>query len=298
MNKDYVKNFDPIKDVVWEKIIFMADADVDGAHIASLLLRFFILYMPQLIHAGKVYKALPPLYSVSSGKKIQYFTDQFDFVRYVQKNFLQNNIICKCGSKEQLPGKDITMLFLTNEDYVYELERLSVTYGVEPRLLELALFNYIMKTSINKVQKDLKSKFRFMNVSEIKKVMIYEGTIAESNFLFMNDRIVKDCNRIIGIMNNNSDLYYDLNGTRSSLYDIMKKFDQSTPNNIQRYKGLGEMNAEKIAVSTLRPDSDRTLIRYTLEDMKEELAVIREFESDRSKLLNHIGTVKRIDLLD
>ena len=298
LNKDYVKNFDPIKDVVWEKIIFMADADVDGAHIASLLLRFFILYMPQLIHAGKVYKALPPLYSVSSGKKIQYFTDQFDFVRYVQKNFLQNNIICKCGSKEQLPGKDITMLFLTNEDYVYELERLSVTYGVEPRLLELALFNYIMKTSINKVQKDLKSKFRFMNVSEIKKVMIYEGTIAESNFLFMNDRIVKDCNRIIGIMNNNSDLYYDLNGTRSSLYDIMKKFDQSTPNNIQRYKGLGEMNAEKIAVSTLRPDSDRTLIRYTLEDMKEELAVIREFESDRSKLLNHIGTVKRIDLLD
>ena len=55
-----------------------------GSHIASLLLRFFILYMPQLIQAGKVYKALPPLYSVSSGKKIQYFTDQFDFVRYAR----------------------------------------------------------------------------------------------------------------------------------------------------------------------------------------------------------------------
>ena len=59
------------------------------------------------------------------------------------------------------------------------------------------------------------------------------------------------------------------------------------------------MNADQLAVSTLLPDSeDRVLIRYTIEDMKEELAAIREFESDRSKLLDFVGTVKRIDLID
>ena len=105
LNKDYTRKFDPIKDVKWDKIIFMADGDVDGAHISSLLLRFFILYMPQLIEAGKVYKALAPLYGFEHGKKIQYLTDQLDFVRYVQKAFIQNNTIKK--NKKQLSGKEI-----------------------------------------------------------------------------------------------------------------------------------------------------------------------------------------------
>ena len=78
----------------------------------------------------------------------------------------------------------------------------------------------------------------------------------------------------------------------------MKKFDQSTPTGIQRYKGLGEMADYQIAESTLRPDADRTLIRYTLEDAKAEIEAIREYESDRSKLLEFVGTVKRSDLLD
>ena len=250
-----------------------------GSHIASLLLRFFILYMPQLIQAGKVYKALPPLYSVSSSKKIQYFTDQFDFVRYVQKNFVQNNILKDPKTKQNIPGKDITLIFMYNEDYVYELERLALTYGVEPSLLELALYSYYEKTSLNALKKSLKNKFRFMDVTEKKGIYTFDGTIQETNFLFMNERLIND-------------------GKPSTIYDVMKAFDKSTPSNIQRYKGLGEMNADRIAVSTLRPDSDRTLIRYTLEDAKEELSAIREFESDRSKLLEFVGIVKRVDLFD
>lgn len=269
-----------------------------GSHIASLLLRFFILYMPQLIQAGKVYKALPPLYSVSSGKKIQYFTDQFDFVRYVQKNFVQNNILKDPKTKQNIPGKDITLIFMYNEDYVYELERLALTYGVEPSLLELALYSYYEKTSLNALKKSLKNKFRFMDVTEKKGIYTFDGTIQETNFLFMNERLINDCKRLLSIIDKNNMLYFDLNGKPSTIYDVMKAFDKSTPSNIQRYKGLGEMNADRIAVSTLRPDSDRTLIRYTLEDAKEELSAIREFESDRSKLLDFVGTVKRVDLLD
>ena len=67
----YGKNFDLSK-VKWKKIIFGADADADGSHICSLLLRFIILYMPDLIKDGRVFKAVPPLYGIpdKNGKTI------------------------------------------------------------------------------------------------------------------------------------------------------------------------------------------------------------------------------------
>lgn len=297
LNKDYTRNFDANEDVKWKKIIFMADADVDGAHISTLLLRFFIRYMPQMIEAGKIYKALPPLYSFTNGKKIHYLTNQLDFVRYVQKVFIQNNVI-EYSKNKPVSGKDLTVLFMTNEDYVYEIERLSSTYAVDPKLLELALFSYYNKTAIGPLKKQLKSEFRFMEVDKKDGNFLFKGTIKESNFLYMNERLIKDCERVLGIIKKNDHLYFIMNKKSCTLYDVMKAFDESTPTGIKRYKGLGEMDADQIAVSTLRPDADRTLIRYTLEDAKEEIAAIREYESDRSKLLNFIGTVKRTDLLD
>ena len=77
----------------------------------------------------------------------------------------------------------------------------------------------------------------------------------------------------------------------------MKTFDKIVPNGLIRYKGLGEMNDYQLAESTLLPDN-RMLIRYTLENAKEEIAVIRDYESDLSKLFPLIDTVKRQDLLD
>lgn len=254
--------------------------------------------MPQLIEAGKVYKAIPPLYSIQNGKKIQYFTDQIDFVRYVQKSFIQNNTLSDINSGKELSNKDITVLFMINEDYIYEIERLALTYAVEPELFEFGIFSYLNKLSISSIKKNIKKRFRFMDVYEDNGNIVFNGTIKETNLLVINNRLIKDCERLIEIIRKNNSLYYLLNGSESTIYQIMKKFDKSTPNGIQRYKGLGEMSAEQIAESTLKPDSDRTLIRYTLEDAKAEIAAIREYESDRSKLLQFVGTVKRTDLLD
>ena len=60
------------KDLRYEKVIIMTDADVDGAHIASLLITFFFRQMPKLIDAGQLYLAVPPLYRLSHGGKIVY----------------------------------------------------------------------------------------------------------------------------------------------------------------------------------------------------------------------------------
>lgn len=296
--RDYFRNFDPIKDVEWEKIIFMADADVDGAHINALLLRFFIRYMPQLIEAGKVYKSIPPLYGIKTNGKIKYYTDQIEFVKYIQKQFGQSNKLEYANKKDgQMTNRDIMIFLMTNEDYVYELEKMSKTYAVDPRLLEMALFSYYNKQAFPALKKEIKKEFRFMDVNKEKNTLVYEGIIGTSNILFVNDNMIKDCKNILSIIEKNKFLYYKLNGKNSSIYEIMKVFDKMIPNGLIRYKGLGEMNPEQLGESTLLPDN-RMLIRYTLENAKEEIAVIRDYESDLSKLFPLIDTVKRQDLLD
>ena len=272
--------------------------------------------MPQIIQAGKLYKAVPPLYSIpKKGGGEEYFTRSYDFVKYVQKIYLTGNNVTHTD-KKSFSGKDATLFFMKNEDYVYWLERLANTYAVEPMLLEMAIFNHIKGTKIAQIQKDLKKMYRFMDVSNKGGITIFKGTIKEANTLIMNDQMLRDCKPLIDIINKNgNEWYYLVNGKVSSLYEVMKGFEKTQPNHLQRYKGLGEMDYDQIAESTLLPDvtipikmdgsskpkmvtGNRTLIRYTIEDVKEEIETIRKYESDYSQLFSMVGTVSRQDLID
>ena len=299
LGTEYKKHFD-VKDCKVSKVVFMADADVDGAHISALLLRLFLMYFPQMIQAGMVYKAIPPLYSIREGKKTRYFTQQIDIVKFIQKKFQEKYTVV--DGKNNLSYKDITVFLLKNTDYIYYLERVANTYAVDPYLLELVLNNYVSnkdKINYDKLSKEIKSKYRFMNVEKTKNgIVVLKGTIDKVNTLIVSDKFINDCRSIIDIIKDNNKLYYTVNGEKKSIYGIMKLYESVSPSSVQRYKGLGEMDYNELAESTLYPGSDRTLVRYTLEDIKDEIAAVREYESNPKKILGLVGNIQRDDLLD
>jgi len=255
------------------------------------------MYFPQMIKAGMVYKAIPPLYSIKEGKKNRYFIENTDMVKYIQKNFNQNYTVTD-NKNNKISDKDMMKFFVKNADYNYYLKDIAQTYAVNPKLLEMVLYSYITnKNSFNikKLKKEIESVYRFMSVDTKNNCVI--GTIEGSNFIPLTEKFIGDCGHILNIMNSNTDLIYKINKKPVTIFDIMTLYEKATPKNVKRYKGLGEMNKQDLAESTLDP-STRTLIQYTMESAKEDIEFIREYESDPKKILTHVGSVTREDLLD
>lgn len=101
----------------YDKIIILTDADVDGAHISTLLLTFFYRFMPELIYSGKIYRGLPPLYKVdytnSKKKKSEYLFDDFELEKF-RKN--KNNKIIGLQRYKGLGEMDAQQLWETTLD--------------------------------------------------------------------------------------------------------------------------------------------------------------------------------------
>lgn len=359
----YGKNFD-INKVKLDKIIFLADADPDGAHISTLLLRFFIMYMPELISAGKVYRAVPPLFGIKERNSTKYFTTKLDFTKYVQNLFGRTYTLADINGR-RLTSSETTSIFFKNIDYKDKMDFVSTTFAIDPDLLEAVLYYiadfveigapdvvanmatrarasaaqkkskaspvnsitdkesdefedcdtsfgeiqtveghlsqntaYYIKPTLNlkTLRSTLKKSYRFIDVVESNGIIRIEGLVnSRFQYIFINDKFISACLPLITLIKNNTNLYYLINGEKSSMYTLMNKFNDMIPPGLTRYKGLGEQDPDQLGVSALRPDGDRTLIRYTMDSAKEEIDRIRRIDTNMGSLLRNI-TITKADI--
>lgn len=284
----YGNSFDITK-CPWEKIIIGADADPDGAHIRSLFLKFILMYCRPIITCGRLYSLVPPLYGIKNGKNFRYFTEKIDFTKYIQKMFSSQNVVADESGKP-LSSSAITKLLFDNMEYVSTLKVVADTFAIDYKLLEMCIAN---ETLPFKALKDLIEKaFRFIKVSQNAGSIVIEGLIGSAyQTVIFNDKLKEACEPIRKYINN-SPKHFIINNNKATLLDLMIEFEKFKPSSITRYKGLGEMNGEQLAESTLHPDSNRTLMRYTIEDVKAEIDAIKAIESDKSILLKDIKVTK------
>jgi len=277
----YGRNFDLDKCKV-DRVIIMADADPDGAHIRTLVLRFLAMYCKPLVMAGRVYAALPPLYGIPEKKGYRFFTDKLDFVKFIQKEFSKAYIIKTIKNKDLSP-KEVTRLLYNNADYVAELDKIANTYAIDSYLLEEILVN--RKLPFTKFKSTIKKKFRFLELEQNGNIVIIKGVANEKyHEVFVTERLFAECKDIIPYIDN-SDNEYILNGQAVSLYTVMHEFNRFMPPKLDRFKGLGEMDPAMLGPSTLRPDGDRLLVQYTFENFEKELEEMRYINSNKDLLL-------------
>src|SRR5574344_1267053 len=229
-------------------------SDSDGGKITSLLCAFFIYHMPQLVEAGKIYKVVPPLYKIMKNGKDQFLKDNKDYANYMQKLISDNMKITHfIGKKEvKLSKDDITNIIVNTNNYARKLKKISKSFICNKLLLELVANNYdlLENEKYDKLQKKLNKEFS--------EVYIEDGAITgfankESQYIILNKKNLKKIESLYEILHDvfDNEIQFKINGDKVYLCELLKIFKDYEPKHKQRYKGLGEMNSDQLAETTL-----------------------------------------------
>lgn len=296
----YLRNFD-ISKVKFKRIIFMADADNDGAHIADLLLLNVLKLFPGMVEAGMVFKAVPPLYGIPVGKgKIKYFSTRPDYARYMQDQYYKSHEVLY-KNKKKVESSVFASLLMDNTNYIYDMKNVSERMKLDPKLIENVIISYLKEEKIEALRKRLTSEYRFVKNDNIQKInnsikikALINGKVQT---LFYDKNFIEECGAIIkpikkALSDNHMEFIVD--GIVRGLYDTVN--DAMNISSVSRYKGLGEMNPNQLKESTMSKDT-RTLIRYTVNDIDETMKIIRHYDSNKKEILKHICDVDRDDLI-
>lgn len=306
----------------YHKIIIMTDADVDGAHIRTLLLTFFFRQMPELIERGNLYIAQPPLYKVTRGKSVQYIKDEAAFEEFLINSGLEEATL-ELSNGEVRGGQDLKQVIDDARGVRQLINGLHTRYSrsvVEQAAIAGALNAAVLADPGRAAEAAQKVAERLDMISEdIERG--WEGRVNPSNegaggYLFertvrgVREVVVLDSALVASADARAIDRYTERMQEIYTKSPMLRRKDKSEVISgpmalldavfatgrkgltMQRYKGLGEMNAEQLWETTLDPDA-RSLLQVKVTDatdadslfsrlMGDEVEPRREFIQDNA----------------
>ncbi len=308
------------------KIIIMTDADVDGSHIRTLLLTFFFRHMQQLITRGKVFVAQPPLYRIKRGKSEKYIKDDKEFTREILRRATENLSVEYGTPVEGVPNKveggDLRA-FLMSLDEVAEVAKRLERRVRDPRVVDV----------LSDITLPIDTKADLQNEESVNKVA---GKMREAKLELVVERDEEHSAWMIGYKDPTNATRYinpeflampEFRRTRALMKTVAKynqapfvlvretqrqtisnwrdllntvKSEGTREVNVQRYKGLGEMNAEQLWETTMNIEK-RTLLQVDLNDFAEAEPIFstlmgEDVESRRRFIEDNALDVRNLDV--
>ena len=287
----------------YHKIVIMTDADVDGAHIRTLLLTFFYRQMPEIIESGHLYIAQPPLYKVGRGRSEVYLKDQTALEDYLIQQGTDGAVLC-LPSGEEIAGRDLDRVVQAARNFRRILEAFPTHY---PRhILEQAALAGAFEAG--QADLDLQGIADAVAMRLDQVAVEYEqgwqGRITQDHGIRLA-RILRgveevrtldgavlrsgEARKLAEVSRETSDVYRDparlvrkdrttiIHGPTDLLDAILAEGEKGLT--MQRYKGLGEMNPDQLWETTLDPEA-RTLLQVKIEDMTEADDVFTKLMGD------------------
>jgi DNA gyrase subunit B len=280
----------------YHRIIIMTDADVDGSHIRTLLLTFFYRQMPELIERGHIYIGLPPLYKIKQGKNELYLKDDSALDQYLAGNAVENAALVPGEGVPAIDGERLERLLL-----VYAAARDAIARNAHrydpallealidfppldtPRLAELAADRAPLDAFEARINRSGLGRPRFRVEARagsdaqpaaliVRRTHMGETTVHElgaTSFEHGELRALREAaDRLHGLLGDGAKI------VRGHREEAVANFAQAhvwlleeakKGRQIQRFKGLGEMNPEQLWETTVNPDT-RRLLQVRIED--------------------------------
>ena len=281
-----------IEKLRYHKIVIMTDADVDGAHIRTLLLTFFFRQMPELIEGGFLYIAQPPLYKVARGKSEVYLKDQTEMDEYLVRQGVDGALL-RLGSGAEIAGADLLRVV----DEARKLKRVLDAFPTHyPRhILEQAAISgaFVPGAVDADLQGVADTVAKRLDLIALEYERGWQGRITQDHGIRLARilRGVEEVRSLDGPMLRSGEARKTGSFTKSlqEIYNLpatLVRKDRSQMIygpldllnailtegekglSLQRYKGLGEMNPDQLWETTLDPDA-RTLLQVKVDDLTE-----------------------------
>jgi len=281
----------------YHRIIIMTDADVDGSHIRTLLLTFFYRQMPELIERGHVYIGLPPLYKVKQGKQELYLKDDAALDAYLASSAVDNAALVPAAGEPPISGEALEKLLLAYAAARDTVQRSA--HRFDPLLLE-ALIDFT-PLDTEHLARDPAEAARQLQALEARlnrgklgsprfSLQFLPATESHPAALQLTRRHMgEEIRKVLPLAVFESGELRPLHDAASLLHGLVREGAQvvrggksqavssfaearawlleeaKKGRQIQRFKGLGEMNPEQLWETTVNPDT-RRLLRVRIED--------------------------------